>query len=137
MRARLVPLGIAGLTALANVLLGVRWVLALTAGVGVIVVWELVGRVVRSRPQPEAPQLSDEHPLSPREVQVGVLIAKGLTSKEAGRKLFIEKATVDTHVQHIYNKLDIDSRAQLAVWLVEHGLFPKEEDPDLNTNKHK
>jgi DNA-binding NarL/FixJ family response regulator len=137
MRARLIPLGVAAVTALANVLLGVRWFLALTAGVTVVGVWEVVGRVVRSRPPTQVPRAPGGHPLSPREVQVAILVAKGLTSKEVGRKLFIERATVDTHVQHIYNKLGIDSRAQLAVWLVEHGLLPKDEDPDPNTSKHK
>ena len=48
---------------------------------------------------------------------------QGLTSKEVGRRLFIERGTVDTHVQHIYNKLGIESRPQLAIWLMDHGLL--------------
>ena len=65
----------------------------------------------------------ESNPLSRREVEVALLIAQGLTSKEVGRRLFIERGTVDTHVQHIYNKLGIESRPQLAIWLMDHGLL--------------
>ena len=76
-----------------------------------------------------APAPPGGHPLSRREIEVAVLIAQGLTSKEVGRKLFIERGTVDTHVQHIYNKLQIESRPQLAVWLVDHGLLERSSPP--------
>ena len=123
MRARLVLGVIAGLTVIANVLLGVEWALGAAAGAAVFGVGEVVGRLGRSRPIPDAAAATGSHPLSRREVEVAVLIAQGLTSKEVGRRLFIERGTVDTHVQHIYNKLSIDSRPQLAIWLMEHGLL--------------
>ena len=117
---------VAGTTLVANLLLGVTWALALGAGIAVFVVGEVTGRFVSSRPvtSPVTPP-GGGHPLSRREVEVAVLIAQGLTSKEVGRQLFIERGTVDTHVQHIYNKLQIESRPQLAVWLVEHGLLER------------
>jgi len=125
MRARLFVGVIAGLTVVANLLFGVGWVLAIAAGVAVFVVGEVVGRLVRGRPLDEATSSTGGHPLSRREIEVAVLIAEGLTSKEVGRRLFIERGTVDTHVQHIYNKLSIDSRPQLAIWLMEHGLLQR------------
>jgi DNA-binding CsgD family transcriptional regulator len=94
----------------------------------VYLVGEGAGRVVRRRGPVAAPS-TGSHPLSRRELEVAVLIAQGLTSKEVGTKLFIERGTVDTHVQHIYNKLNIDSRAQLAVWLMERGLLPRAGAP--------
>jgi len=124
MQARVLIAILAGLTILANLLFGVGWGLALAAGVAVFVVGEGVGLVARRRARGAIPA-TGSHPLSRREVEVAVLIAQGLTSKEVGRKLFIERGTVDTHVQHIYNKLNIDSRPQLAVWLMERGLLPR------------
>ena len=125
MRARVIVAALAVLTVVANLLLDVAWIRAAMAGAAVFVVGEVLGRLLTSRPLPAAVVVAGGHPLSRREVEVAVLIAQGLTSKEVGRRLFIERATVDTHVQHIYNKLGFDSRPQLAVWLVEHGLLER------------
>ena len=121
---------VAGTTLIANLLLGVAWTLAVGAGLAVFVLGEIAGRLIPGQPVVTmAPALPGGHPLSRREIEVAVLIAQGLTSKEVGRKLFIERGTVDTHVQHIYNKLEIESRPQLAVWLVEHGLLERSRPP--------
>jgi DNA-binding CsgD family transcriptional regulator len=124
MSARIVVGLLAALTVFANLLFGVGWVLATAAGVAVFGVGESAGWLLK-RSLRSVPVTAGSHPLSPREVEVAVLIAQGLTSKEVGRRLLIERGTVDTHVQHIYNKLNIDSRPQLAVWLVERGLLPR------------
>jgi DNA-binding NarL/FixJ family response regulator len=130
MRMRGVVAVIAGATLIANLLLGVTWMLAVGAGIAVFVLGEVAGRVLPVQPVASpAPAPSGGYPLSRREIEVAVLIAQGLTSKEVGRKLFIERGTVDTHVQHIYNKLQIESRPQLAVWLVDHGLLQRSSPP--------
>jgi DNA-binding NarL/FixJ family response regulator len=130
MKARLFVGVIAGLTAVANLWLGVGPVKAVLAGVAVAAVGEVAGRLVRSRPLPNtiataesAVPAAGAHPLSPREFEVAVLLAQGLTSKEVARRLFIEKGTVDKHWEHIKDKLNIDSRPQLAIWLMERGLL--------------
>lgn len=128
MQARISIAILAGLTVLANLSFGVGWALSVAAGVAVFLVGEVAGLLIRRRAPLVAPP-ADGHPLSRREIEVAVLIAQGLTSKEVGAKLFIERGTVDTHVQHIYNKLNIDSRPQLAVWLMERGLLPRASVP--------
>lgn len=55
--------------------------------------------------------------LSARERQVAVLIARGLTNREIAADLFIAERTVDAHVAHILDKLEVRSRAQVAVWV--------------------
>src|SRR5579864_607270 len=60
--------------------------------------------------------------LTPREREVAVLIAQGLTNREIGAALVIAEKTADAHVQHILNKLAFHSRAQIAAWAVERGL---------------
>ena len=127
---------IAVLTIFANLSLGVRLALAVAAGLAVFVVGEVVGRLVGRRPLPyalsaqvadapsDAALTSRAYPLSPRELEVAILITQDLTSKEVGGRLGIKKGTVDTHFDHIKNKLPINSRAQLAIWLMERGLLP-------------
>ena len=136
MRARLLVAAIALLTIFANLSLGVRLALAIAAGLAVIVVGEVVGQLDRRRqfpdalpaqvadPPPDAALISRAYPLSPRELEVAILITQDLTSKEVGGRLGIKKGTVDTHFEHIKNKLPINSRAQLAIWLMERGLLP-------------
>jgi DNA-binding NarL/FixJ family response regulator len=56
-------------------------------------------------------------PLAKREVEVGRLVAEGLSNKQIGARLFISDRTVATHVSNIMNKLGLNSRAQIAVWM--------------------
>lgn len=60
--------------------------------------------------------------LTRRQQHVAALITSGKTNREIARALFITERTAATHVQHILNKLGFNSRAQIAVWAVEHGL---------------
>ena len=60
--------------------------------------------------------------LSPRELEIVRLIARGASNKEIGRDLGIAETTVKIHVQHVLRKLDLNSRVQAAVYASEHGL---------------
>jgi HD-GYP domain-containing protein (c-di-GMP phosphodiesterase class II) len=60
--------------------------------------------------------------LSEREVEVLVLLARGLTNKEIGKRLFISPRTVGHHVAHIYEKTSVKTRAAAALFAVEHDL---------------
>ena len=52
--------------------------------------------------------------LTATERSVAELVAQGCTNREAGAKLFLSWHTIDTHLRHIFVKLDIKSRVQLA-----------------------
>ena len=52
--------------------------------------------------------------LTPTELDVVRLVAEGLTNPEIGARLFISRATVKTHLSHVYAKLDVSNRAELA-----------------------
>ena len=55
--------------------------------------------------------------LAKRESDVARLVAEGLSNKQIGARLFISERTVDSHVRSILNKLGVNSRAQIAVWV--------------------
>jgi non-specific serine/threonine protein kinase len=61
-------------------------------------------------------------PLTPREREIAALIAQGMTNREIAAELFIGERTVDTHVEHILDKLGMRSRIQVATWAAENGL---------------
>lgn len=61
-----------------------------------------------------------EAPLTAREREVAALIAEGLSNREIAGRLVIAERTAEGHVQSILNKLAFNSRAQVAVWAVEH-----------------
>jgi predicted ATPase/DNA-binding CsgD family transcriptional regulator len=60
--------------------------------------------------------------ITPRELEVLRLLREGLTNREIGARLFISPRTAQTHVQHVYAKLGVESRAEAAAYAVEHGL---------------
>ena len=57
--------------------------------------------------------------LSRRELQVATLVSEGHTNREIGKSLFISERTVDNHVEHILEKLQFRSRAQIGAWLAK------------------
>jgi non-specific serine/threonine protein kinase len=54
--------------------------------------------------------------LTPRERDVAALVAQGLSNSQIAAALVISPRTVETHVQHIMDKLGCGSRAQIAAW---------------------
>jgi HD-GYP domain-containing protein (c-di-GMP phosphodiesterase class II) len=60
--------------------------------------------------------------LSRREVDVLRLAARGLTSRQIADRLFISPKTTDHHIQHIYNKIGVSTRAAAALWAIEQGV---------------
>jgi two-component system nitrate/nitrite response regulator NarL len=70
-------------------------------------------------PPAEAPGLQ---PLSPREREILLLIARGDSNKLIARELDIAETTVKIHVQHILRKLGLSSRVQAAVFATSRGL---------------
>ncbi len=60
-------------------------------------------------------------PLSPAERVVAELVAEGHTNREIGESLYVSRRTVETHIAHAFQKLDVRSRTQLAaIVLNEH-----------------
>lgn len=67
--------------------------------------------------------------LSPRELEVVRLAARGLTIKAMAGRLQISPKTVDRHLQNVYAKIGVSTRAGVALHAMRHGLLPP--SPDL------
>jgi HD-GYP domain-containing protein (c-di-GMP phosphodiesterase class II) len=65
--------------------------------------------------------------LTPREVEVLRLLARGLSNREIAERLVITPKTVGNHIEHIYAKIDASTRATASLFAVHHGLLPEEE----------
>lgn len=61
-------------------------------------------------------------PLSKREIEVLGMLAEGSTNKDISEELYISENTVKTHVAHIFDKLNVNDRAQASVWAARNGL---------------
>jgi two-component system nitrate/nitrite response regulator NarL len=92
---------------------------------------EMMSKLVSALRQPSVPSAIESdngHPLkvlerlSPREMEIFLLIAKSLSNKHIARDLDIAETTVKIHIQHIFKKLEMTSRVQVAVLVATHGL---------------
>lgn len=59
--------------------------------------------------------------LTPTELDVVRLVSEGLGNKDIAARLFMSHRTVQTHLTHVYNKLGLTSRVQLAQEAARHG----------------
>lgn len=60
--------------------------------------------------------------LTKRELEVLRLAARGLTIQQIADELFIAPKTADSHIQHIYTKIQVSNRATAALWAMENGV---------------
>jgi DNA-binding NarL/FixJ family response regulator len=79
----------------------------------------LIEQFARSAP-PASPPALDE--LTPREAEVLILVASGLSNSEIAEELVLSHATVKTHVKRILSKLGLRDRVQAVVLAYEAGL---------------
>ena len=73
------------------------------------------------RPNAHPAVSNTEHDLSPREIEVLVLVTKGYINKEIAERLNISLTTVISHRKNITEKLGIKSVSALAIYAVMHG----------------
>lgn len=62
--------------------------------------------------------------LTDREVEVLQLISEGRTNREVAGALVISVKTVGRHIENIYSKIGVSTRAGAAVFALQHGLTP-------------
>ena len=75
-----------------------------------------------------APSPEETVALSPRELEVVALLARGKSNKAIAIRLGISERTARTHVSNILRRLGLSSRTEAAVWAVEHGLAQSDRE---------
>jgi len=75
----------------------------------------------KSVPLAAADRSTAAGPLTEREREVVALIVRGRSNREIAEELVIAEGTAVRHVANILNKLDLHSRAQVAVWAMEQA----------------
>jgi DNA-binding NarL/FixJ family response regulator len=65
--------------------------------------------------------------LTRREVEVLVLLARGLSNKAIAAQLVVSPKTVGHHIEHIYRKIGCSTRAAASLFAMQHGLLPELE----------
>jgi DNA-binding NarL/FixJ family response regulator len=63
--------------------------------------------------------------LTPREVEVLGLLARGMSNKQIAERLVITPKTAANHVEHIYTKIGASNRAAAGLFATQHGLLPE------------
>jgi len=69
--------------------------------------------------------------LTPREVEVLVLISRGASNKQVARRLNITAKTAGTHIERIYTKIGASSRSTATLFALQQGLLDSLEPLDL------
>lgn len=88
-------------------------------------------RFTRRKPQlqretqrePVASRRAQMLELSPRQLEVAKLVVDGLSNAEIGQELQISPRTVSTHLEHIYDRLEIRSRVELVKLMSQAGMI--------------
>lgn len=65
----------------------------------------------------------NQHCLSPRELEIVTLVARGMSSKQIADQLCVGVKTVESHRYRVFRKLNFDNRAQLVDWAIENELL--------------
>jgi len=71
----------------------------------------------------EQAEAGPEPKLTPREMEILLLVSKGLTNQAIAKDLFLSVKTVDTHVANLMKKLEVNKRTQLMAYAYEQGLI--------------
>ena len=81
---------------------------------------EAIGWIRRARGTRKRPAAGWES-LTPTELQVVELVAQGLSNPQVAERMFITRGTVKVHLGHVFQKLDVRSRSELAAFSARRG----------------
>ncbi len=92
---------------------------------------DAVDAVLSASGQPRGKRRMGVAGLTPREIEVLVLIARGASARQVARELSITPKTAETHIERIYSKIGATTRSTATLFALQHGLLGTFEPLDL------
>lgn len=92
---------------------------------------EAVDAVLAAAGQPRGKRRSGPAGLTPREIEVLILIARGGSTRQVAQQLTITPKTAETHIERIYAKTGATTRSTATLFALQHGLLGTLEPLDL------
>lgn len=92
---------------------------------------DAVDAVLAAAGQPRGKRRTGPAGLTPREVEVLILIARGGSTRQVARELTITPKTAETHIERIYAKTGANTRSTATLFALQHGLLGTLEPFDL------
>lgn len=89
---------------------------------------DIANRVIQLLEKQNPDKGQHDNGLTAREMQMIVLIARGMVAKEIARSLAISEKTVRNHISSIYRKLEIYDRSQVVIYAMKKGLIDIDEE---------
>jgi ATP/maltotriose-dependent transcriptional regulator MalT len=86
--------------------------------------------VAKDRAAPEVTKTAGAaraRPVSEREAEVLLLVARGLSNRQIAQKLYLAESTVKRHLANVYPKLGVRSRGQATREALQRGLISAED----------
>jgi DNA-binding CsgD family transcriptional regulator len=74
--------------------------------------------------RPRRPAITGPGALTAAEHRIAALVATGRSNREIAEQLYVSRRTVETHLTHVFQKLEISNRAQLQERLSRDGTGP-------------
>ena len=75
-------------------------------------------RIAKSMGDAGPPANETLNGLTKRELEILQLVAEGLSNEEIGKRIFISRKTVKTHLTNIFDKLQVNNRFKAALWIM-------------------
>ena len=82
----------------------------------------------RSPARTTTPAEAGADPLTPRQREIVELVADGLSNVEIAERLYISRRTVESHLEHVKQRLGHESRNQVMAWALREAI--EESDGD-------
>jgi DNA-binding CsgD family transcriptional regulator len=82
---------------------------------------DMIEYVSRARGERKRPSAGWDS-LTPTELRIVALVATGLTNPQIAERMFIARGTVKVHLSHVFTKLEVSTRAELATRATKRGL---------------
>jgi len=83
--------------------------------------------MARGNSKAGSPAAPPAEPLSPRELEVLQLLARGYTNQQVADRIFVSVKTVETYRARVLEKLGVRTRAELTRYAMDHGLLGADE----------